>query len=120
MSLRRKRVAVAQADRRLTQARARLADTLVSLEISGRDALTPVRIVGAGFALGALSGMLRPWATVSGSLALLTQSLRGARSLTEFLTSVADLSAAPPPSPPETETHRNAEAATAAGCERLP
>lgn len=100
MTLRRCHAAVTRAERELDQARAELAQALCTLQKDSKDALTPLRIVGAGFALGAVGGLLRPWATASGTLVLLTQSLRGARSLTELLKAVADLTAGTHPERP--------------------
>jgi hypothetical protein len=95
VNLRRRRDAVTRAERELNHARAALTQSLGRLQKDGSDALTPMRIVGAGFALGAIGGLLRPWATASSTLALLNQSLRGARSLTELLKTVADVTAYP-------------------------
>jgi hypothetical protein len=104
VNLRRRRDAVTRAERELDRARASLAQSLRRLQKDGSDALTPMRIVGAGFALGVIGGLLRPWATASSTLVLITQSLRGVRSLTALLKAVDDVIAAARPDHASGET----------------
>jgi hypothetical protein len=93
MSLRGRRRAVDRAAQELDHARAKLEQSLQDLHADSRDALTPMRIVATGFALGAVGGLLRPWATTSESMAMLGEAMRGARTLTELLNTVAKLTA---------------------------